>query len=122
MGHLGKPYDFEFDFNNSSRIVCTELVYRSYHNRGTMVFSLIKRLGRFTLTGDDIIAQALDGMGESGEAKVFPLQPVALVLKRRDGQPHAAPPERILPLLRRIRRGWRPARHVKFREAIEHAV
>ena len=116
IGHLGKPYDFEFDFNNSSRIVCTELVYRSYHHRGTMVFSLIKRLGRFTLTGDDIVAQALDGMGESGEAKIVPLQPVALVLKRRDGRPHAAPPERIVPLLRRICRGWRPARQMKLRK------
>ena len=122
MGHLGKPYDFEFDFNNSSRIVCTELVYRSYHNRGTMSFSLTKRLGRFTLTGDDIIAQALDGMGESGEPNFGPFQPVALVLKRRDGRPHVAPPERILPLLRRIRRGWRPARRVKFRKPTSHAA
>jgi len=121
LGHLGKPYDLEFDFNNSSRIVCTELIYRSYHNRGTMTFSLTKRLGRFTLTGDDIIAYALDGLGESGEAKIVPFQPVALVLKRRDGQPHAAPPERILPLLRRIRRGWRPARRVKFRK-LSHAA
>jgi hypothetical protein len=118
LGHLGKPYDFEFDFNNSSRIVCTELVYRSYHNRGTMTFSLTKRLGRFTLTGDDIIAHALDGMGESGEAKIVRFQPVALVLKRRDGQPHAAPPERIPPLLRRISQGWRPARRVKLRKPI----
>ena len=118
LGHLGKPYDFEFDFNNSSRIVCTELIYRSYHNRGTMTFSLTKRLGRFTLTGDDIIAHALDGMGESGEAKIVRFQPVALVLKRRDGQPHAAPPERIPPLLRRISQGWRPARRVKLRKPI----
>ena len=73
LGHLGKPYDFEFDFNNSSRIVCTELVYRSYHNRGAMTFSLTKRLGRFTLTGDDIIAHALDSLGESGETKLGPV-------------------------------------------------
>jgi len=122
MGHLGKPYDFEFDFNNSSRVVCTELVYRSYHNRGTMSFLLTKRLGRFTLTGDDIIAQALDGMGESGEAKSVLFQPVALVLKRRDGRPHEVPPERILPLLRRIRRGWHPARRVKFRQPTSRAA
>jgi hypothetical protein len=122
IGHLGKPYDFDFDFNNSSRIVCTGLVYRSYHNRGTITFSLTKRLGRFTLTGDDIIAHALDAIGESGGAKMVPFQPVVLVLKRRDGQPHAAPPERIMPLLRRIRRGWRPARRVKFRKPINHAA
>jgi hypothetical protein len=122
IGHLGKPYDFDFDFNNSSRVVCTELIYRSYHNRGSMTFSLTKRLGRFTLTGDDIIAHALDATGESGGAKMVPLQPVALVLKRRDGQLHAAPPERIIPLLRRIHRGWRPARRVKVRKPVNPAA
>jgi hypothetical protein len=116
LGQLGKPYDFEFDFNNSSRIVCTELIYRSYHNRGNLSFSLTKRLGRFTLTGDDIVAQAVDGMGGAEEPGRVGLQPVALLLTRRDGQPHAAPPNRILPLLRRIRRGWRPARQVKSRK------
>jgi len=113
LGHLGKPYDFEFDFNNSSRVVCTELVYRSYHHRGPIIFSLTKRLGRFTLTGDDLVAHALDGMGESGTAKVVCFRPVALVLTRRDGRPHPAQPERIVPLLQRIRRGWRPARRLR---------
>src|SRR5581483_65005 len=113
LGHLGKPYDFEFDFNNSSRVVCTELVYRSYHHRGPITFSLTKRLGRFTLTGDDLIAHALDGMGESGREKVVCFQPVALVLTRRDGKPHVVQPERILPLLQRIRRGWRPAKRLR---------
>ncbi len=115
IGHLGKPYDFEFDFNNTSRIVCTELVYRSYHNRGSIFFSLIKRLGRFTLTGDDLIAQALDAMEEPGEVGKVRFRPVALLLKRRDGQAHALSPDRIVPLLRRIRQGWRPARHSKSR-------
>ena len=113
LGHLGKPYDFEFDFNNSSRVVCTELIYRSYHHRGQINFSLTKRLGRFTLTGDDLLAHALDGMGESGLTKVVCFRPVALVLTRRDGRPHIARPERMLPLLERIRRGWRPARKLR---------
>ena len=113
LGHLGKPYDFEFDFNNSSRVVCTELIYRSYHHRGPATFSLTKRLGRFTLTGDDVIVHALDGMGESVAAKVVCFRPVALVLTRRDGRPHPVQPERIVPLLQRIRRGWRPARRLR---------
>ena len=88
-----------------------------------MRFSLTKRLGRFTLTGDDILAYALDGLGESdAAAKIGPFQPLALLLKRRDGQPHAAPPERILPLLRRIRRGWRPARKLKLRAVTPQAA
>lgn len=115
MGHLGKPYDLDFDFNKTSRIVCTELVYRSYHSRGNMIFSLTKRLGRFTLTGDDIVAHVLDRMRESGGTKVGSLQAVVLILKRRDGRAHAAPPGRILPLLQRIRQGWRPARRAKAR-------
>jgi len=107
MGQLGKPYDFEFNCNNSSRLVCTELIYCCYHNRGAIAFSLTKRLGRFTITGDDIVGYALDALGSTGGRA--PLQPVALLLRRRDGQLHMAAVERIVPLLRRIRRGWRPA-------------
>ncbi len=112
LANLGKPYDFEFDFNNSSRVVCTELVYRSYHGRGNLKFTLTKRLGRFTLTGDDIIAQALDGPTRSTGAGACPLNPIALLLRFRDGRPHMAPPNLIVSWLHRIQRGWRPARRV----------
>lgn len=111
--HTGKPYDFEFDFNCSTRVVCTELVYRSYHRRGGCIFPLVKRLGRFTLTGDDIIGFALDALGRAGgDFALAPLQPVALRLLRRDGQVHAVAADRIVPLLQRIRWGWRPARRI----------
>ena len=110
FGHLGKPYDFEFDFNVSSRIVCTELVYRCYHHRGPIQFPLVKRLGRFTLTGDDVVNLALDELNKAGDLGHGPLRPVGLILKRRDGRAHAVRPERIVPMLRRIRGGWRPAR------------
>ena len=110
FGHLGKPYDFEFDFNLSSRIVCTELVYRCYHRRGPILFPLVKRLGRYTLSGDDMVHLALDELAMAGGLDFAPMRPVGLILKRRDGQAHAVPPQRIVSLLRRIRNGWRPAR------------
>jgi hypothetical protein len=109
LGNLNKPYDFEFDFNNSSRVVCTELVYRGYHGRGNISFSLTKRLGRFTLSGDDIIAQVLDAPAESANGKCCDLRPTVLILKRRDGRSYMARTELVVPWLRRIRRGWRPA-------------
>jgi hypothetical protein len=111
MGQLGKAYDFDFDFNNSSRIVCTELVYRSYHHRGCIDFSLTKRLGRFTLTGDDIVAHTLRGLQGTGapSGQVF-FHPVGVWLRHGDGRQHAEPPSRMLPVLRAIRRGWRPSR------------
>ena len=79
FSHVGKPYDFEFDFNVSSRIVCTGLVYRSLHGRGPISFRLTRRLGRFCLSPDDIVEQQLAGM-QRGEA------PFAIVeLMLRDG-------------------------------------
>ena len=70
----------------------------------------MKRLGRFTLSGDDVVHLALDELEKAGGLEHAPLRPTGLILKRRDGQAHAVPPHRILPVLRRIRRGWRPAR------------
>lgn len=117
FGHLGKPYDFEFDFNVSSRIVCTELVYRCYHKRGSIQFPLVKRLGRFTLSGDDIVHLALDELAKAGGSGSAPLRPIGLILKRSDGRAHLVAPKRIVPLLRRIRRGWRPARRAPLLSA-----
>jgi hypothetical protein len=59
MRHAGKPYDFAFDFRNADRLVCTELVYRSYHGAGGLAFALIETGGRLCLPAEEWIAQAL---------------------------------------------------------------
>jgi hypothetical protein len=85
FSHVGKPYDFEFDFNVTTRIVCTELVYRALHGRGPIRFELTRRLGRFTLTADDMVEQLLAGV-QRGE----PAFSVAALLLR-DGSGEALP-------------------------------
>ena len=103
FAHLGKPYDFEFDFNVTNRIVCTELVYRSFHKKGPIHFTLVKRLGRFTLTGNDIVHYALDQL-ETEE----PFQPIALFLKR-GSDASFVPLDHIPAALGAIRSGKSPA-------------
>jgi uncharacterized protein YycO len=57
--HVGKPYDFDFDFTRSDRMVCTEVVYRSYQGIGGIEFELTKRAGRHTLSAEDLLALAI---------------------------------------------------------------
>lgn len=86
LSHLGKPYDLEFDFNQAHRIVCTELIYRALHRRGQVELRLVKRLGRYTLTGDDLAAQMLEAMATGAEERTPAFQMVAMALFNRRGR------------------------------------
>ena len=57
--HEGKPYDFDFDFSRSDRLVCTEVVYRSHDGIAGMRFELQQRAGRLTLSAGDLLEMAL---------------------------------------------------------------
>lgn len=57
--HEGKPYDFDFDFRRSDRLVCTEVIYRAYDGLGGKTLPLVRRAGRPTLAGGDLIQIAI---------------------------------------------------------------
>ena len=52
---LGDPYDFDFDFADATRQVCTEVIYRGLNGKGGVEFSLTERAGHPTLSADDIV-------------------------------------------------------------------
>jgi hypothetical protein len=57
--HEGKPYDFNFDFTSSHRMVCTEVVYRAYDGVGDVRFELQRHVGRYALAAGDLLRMAL---------------------------------------------------------------
>ena len=59
VSHAGKLYDFVFDFATSERLVCTEVIYRTYHGIGPIEFTLSTKAGRKCLSAEDLLNQAI---------------------------------------------------------------
>lgn len=57
--HEGKPYDFDFDFCVSHRMVCTEVIYRAYDGIAGVKFELTPHAGRLALAAGDLLRMAL---------------------------------------------------------------
>jgi len=58
--HAGKAYNFDFDFFRSDQLVCTEVIYRAYDGIGGFNIPLKERIGRKTLSAEDLLDLALN--------------------------------------------------------------
>jgi 1-acyl-sn-glycerol-3-phosphate acyltransferase len=61
FSHLGKPYDFQFDFFSTHRLVCSEVVYRAYD--GYVDLPLTNIMGRQTLPVNTFVEVYADSRG-----------------------------------------------------------
>ncbi|MEE8462584.1 MAG: hypothetical protein V3S50_10725, partial [Acidobacteriota bacterium] len=60
-----KPYDFEFDFFSTDRLVCSEVCFRAYD--GMFTLPLTNILGRLTLPVNTFVQVHADGL-EAGDS------------------------------------------------------
>ncbi|HYF50524.1 MAG TPA: 1-acyl-sn-glycerol-3-phosphate acyltransferase [Planctomycetota bacterium] len=96
FSHMGKAYDFEFDFFSTDKIVCTELVFRAYD--GMVKFELVDVMGRKTLPAIEMVKKFnaeyekpeaqlefiafIDGEEKTGEAQTRDVKAFMHTVKR----------------------------------------
>jgi hypothetical protein len=80
FSHYGKPYDFDFDFFSTDKLVCSELIYRAYDEfiAGEGIrFPLVRILGRDTLPPDEAVRMFARERSMDGERAAHHLAPAS---------------------------------------------
>ena len=80
---LGARYDFNFDFTDANYQCCTEVIYRGLNGLGPLAFGLTPRMGRQTLSADDIVRNHLASKGGMFDVVLLAIE------DPRAGAPHA---------------------------------
>ena len=69
---VGREYDFEFDFETPSKLVCTEVVYRAWGgNSGPIKFPLERIMGRTTMPAINLVKKFKTEFGQPGAQLEF---------------------------------------------------
>jgi len=114
FSHLGKPYDFTFDFFSTDELVCTELVYRAYDepiDGERLDLEMVEMLGRHTYPAVEFARKFKAEWAEDQDREAADLPPVRELdfVAYLDG-PHWRSLEEFAATARRPsvpeRRGW----------------
>ncbi len=68
--HLGKPYDFDFDFATDHALVCTEVLFRAYRpavGKEGLHLPTLDLAGRQTLSANEIVRRFAEEDGAGGQ-------------------------------------------------------
>lgn len=68
FSHVGKPYDYDFNFNSDKALVCTELVYKSYdagNPNSRFQLPIIETMGRPITPANEFAKHFTDTFGTS---------------------------------------------------------
>jgi hypothetical protein len=71
FANLGKPYDFNFDFADATKLVCTQVIYLSYYD--VLAFELQRILGRTTMPANEIARKYANEAGRADRQLDFVL-------------------------------------------------
>lgn len=63
FSHAGKPYDFEFDFFTTDKLVCTELIYRAFDDR--LDLPLVEIMGTTTMPAMEMVRKFARELGKA---------------------------------------------------------
>jgi hypothetical protein len=114
--YAGRPYDFNFDFQTDSSLVCTELVYKAYEPSADLPgvrFRLEEILGRTAIPANAIARQ----FDEESGAKTSQFEFIAFL----DGQ--EKPGVAVEADVHEFRKSWRrPKWHVLVQDQPSRAI
>lgn len=114
--YVGRPYDFNFDFETDSSLVCSELIYKAYEPAPDMKglrFPMSEIMGRKVSTPNGMVRQFDEQYGRGGTQSDF-----VLFLDGFEKEKRA-----IESTLEQFRRSWRrPNWHILIQKAPEASV
>ena len=74
FSHLGKPYDFDFDFATDHALVCTELIWRAYRpaeGKAGLELPVMEVAGRQTLPANELVKMFVRQRGTEAQQLDF---------------------------------------------------